>query len=140
MYRFAQRRLSGPPQEIGRSDVALIAIEEHWNLPALTSAVKALPEDRGDPSVLFDEMGDNLERLDDMGDARITAMDAQGVDPRYDGCCSRPTTPSSGRLRRTLSSSSPRSPLTTTARSSPRATPAPSSASASQRSRKGQRQ
>jgi hypothetical protein len=49
--------------------VALIAIEEHWNLPALASAVKALPEDRGDRSVLFDEMGDNLERLDDIGDA-----------------------------------------------------------------------
>jgi uncharacterized protein len=60
--------------------VALIAIEEHWNLPALTSAVKALPEDRGDPSVLFDEMGDNLERLDDIGDTRIAVMDAQGVD------------------------------------------------------------
>ena len=42
--------------------MALIAIEEHWNLPALTSAVKALPEDHGDPSALFDEMGDNLER------------------------------------------------------------------------------
>ncbi|MEV6634884.1 amidohydrolase family protein [Actinoplanes sp. NPDC051470] len=60
--------------------MALIAIEEHWNLPALTSAVKALPEDYGDPSVLFDEMGDNLERLHDIGDARIAAMDAQGVD------------------------------------------------------------
>jgi predicted TIM-barrel fold metal-dependent hydrolase len=60
--------------------VALIAIEEHWNLPEVTSAVKALPEDRGDASVVFDEMGDNLERLDDIGDARIAAMDAQGVD------------------------------------------------------------
>ena len=40
--------------------MALIAIEEHWNLPALTSAVKALPEDRGDPSVLFDEMGEKF--------------------------------------------------------------------------------
>jgi uncharacterized protein len=60
--------------------VALIAIEEHWNLPELTSAVKALPEDRGDPSVVLDELGDNLERLDDIGEARIAAMDAQGVD------------------------------------------------------------
>lgn len=60
--------------------MALIAIEEHWNLPELTSAVQALPEDRGDDSVVFDEMGDNLERLDDIGDARIAAMDAQGVD------------------------------------------------------------
>ena len=59
--------------------MALIAIEEHWNLPELTPAVKALPEDRGDPSVVFDELGDNLERLHDIGDARIAAMDAQGV-------------------------------------------------------------
>ena len=60
--------------------MALIAIEEHWNLPELTAAVRALPEDRADPSLVFDEMGDNLERLDDIGDARIAAMDAQGVD------------------------------------------------------------
>jgi predicted TIM-barrel fold metal-dependent hydrolase len=58
----------------------LIAIEEHWNLPTLTAAVKALPPDRQDASIAFDEMGDNLERLDDIGDARIAAMDAQGVD------------------------------------------------------------
>jgi predicted TIM-barrel fold metal-dependent hydrolase len=56
--------------------VTLIAIQEHWNLPTLASAVKALPEERGDPSVLFDE----IERLDDIGDARIAAMDSQGVD------------------------------------------------------------
>ena len=60
--------------------MALIAIEEHWNLPELTGAAKALPEDRGDPSVMLDELGDNLERLDDIGDARIAAMDALGVD------------------------------------------------------------
>ncbi|WP_329057866.1 amidohydrolase family protein [Amycolatopsis sp. NBC_01480] len=60
--------------------MALIAIEEHWNLPELTSAVQALPEDRGDPSVMLDGLGDNLERLHDIGDARIAAMDAQGVD------------------------------------------------------------
>ncbi|GAB2574090.1 amidohydrolase family protein [Microlunatus antarcticus] len=58
----------------------LIAIEEHWNHPALTAAVKALPAGRQDPSLAFDEMGDNLERLDDLGDARVAAMDAQGID------------------------------------------------------------
>ncbi|MET8854003.1 hypothetical protein [Amycolatopsis sp. NPDC004625] len=52
----------------------------HWNLPELTAAVKALPADRDDASVVLDELGDNLERLDDIGDARIAAMDAQGVD------------------------------------------------------------
>lgn len=60
--------------------MALIAIEEHWNAPRLTAAVKALPAARADPSLAFDEMGDNLARLDDLGDGRVAAMDAQGVD------------------------------------------------------------
>lgn len=60
--------------------MALIAIEEHWNLPELTAAVRALPAGRGDPSIVLDEMGDNLQRLDDLGQGRIAAMDAQGVD------------------------------------------------------------
>jgi predicted TIM-barrel fold metal-dependent hydrolase len=67
------------PYEDGAA-MGLIAIEEHWNLPAMTAAVRALPADRGDESLAFDEMGDNLERLDDLGDARIAAMDEQGVD------------------------------------------------------------
>ncbi|MGI3785631.1 MAG: amidohydrolase family protein [Janthinobacterium lividum] len=58
----------------------LIAIEEHWNSPALTAAVKALPAGRGDASLAFDEMGDNLERLDDLGDWRVATMDEQGID------------------------------------------------------------
>jgi predicted TIM-barrel fold metal-dependent hydrolase len=58
----------------------MIAIEEHWHLPELTAAVKALPEERGDPSVVFDEFGDNLERLADLGDTRIAWMDDRGVD------------------------------------------------------------
>jgi predicted TIM-barrel fold metal-dependent hydrolase len=60
--------------------MTVIAIEEHWNLRELTSAIRALPEARGDDSLAFDEMGDNLERLDDIGAARVAAMDAQGVD------------------------------------------------------------
>ena len=60
--------------------MTVIAIEEHWNLPELTSAVRALPDDRGDESIVLDELGDNLERLDDIGEARIAAMDAQGID------------------------------------------------------------
>jgi hypothetical protein len=60
--------------------MALVGIEEHWNLPELTAAVKALPEGRRDESVAFDEMGDNLEHLDDLDDVRIAAMDAQGLD------------------------------------------------------------
>jgi hypothetical protein len=74
--------------------VALIAIEEHWNLPELTSAVKALPEDRGDPSVVLDELGDNLERLDDIGVTRIapTAFRASRV---WTGRCRTTSAPTS---------------------------------------------
>ncbi|WP_248705061.1 amidohydrolase family protein [Curtobacterium sp. MWU13-2055] len=57
-----------------------IAIEEHWNHPALTDAVNALPEDRRDPSTALDELGDNGELLRDLGDARLAAMDEQGID------------------------------------------------------------
>ncbi|GAC69053.1 amidohydrolase family protein [Gordonia soli] len=60
--------------------MGLIAIEEHWNHPALTDAVRALPLDVGDPSIVLDEMGDNLERLDDIDARRIDYMDAQGVE------------------------------------------------------------
>ena len=58
----------------------LIAVEEHWNHAPLTAAVRALPPGRDDPSLVFDEMGDNLERLDDLGDGRVATMDAQGID------------------------------------------------------------
>ncbi|WP_218852484.1 amidohydrolase family protein [Spelaeicoccus albus] len=46
----------------------------------MTSAVKALPAERSDDSVALDELGDNLERLNEIGDGRIAAMDAQGID------------------------------------------------------------
>jgi predicted TIM-barrel fold metal-dependent hydrolase len=60
--------------------MALIAIEEHWTTPELTAALKALPVERRDDSLAFNEMGDNLARLEDIGDARVAAMDEQGVD------------------------------------------------------------
>jgi predicted TIM-barrel fold metal-dependent hydrolase len=60
--------------------MTLIAIEEHWTTPRLTAALKALPEESRDDSLAFNEMGDNLSRLEDLGDARIAAMDEQGVD------------------------------------------------------------
>jgi predicted TIM-barrel fold metal-dependent hydrolase len=60
--------------------VTLIAIEEHWILPDLTSALRRLPEDRGDESLAFNEMGDHQQRLEDLGSGRIAAMDAQGID------------------------------------------------------------
>ncbi|MFI5844765.1 amidohydrolase family protein [Catenuloplanes sp. NPDC051500] len=58
----------------------MIAIEEHWQLPEVAAEVRALPEQRGDASVMFDEIDDNAERLADLGDARIAWMDDQGVD------------------------------------------------------------
>ncbi|MBD8045076.1 hypothetical protein H9638_14785 [Arthrobacter sp. Sa2BUA2] len=60
--------------------MALTAIEEHWNLPDLALSVKALPADRADPSIAFDEMGENKARLEDLGAGRLEFMAAQGVD------------------------------------------------------------
>ncbi|AEW98230.1 amidohydrolase family protein [Streptantibioticus cattleyicolor] len=56
----------------------LIAIEEHWTLPELTSALKAVVHP--DESLLFNERGDAGERLEDLGAGRIAAMDDQGID------------------------------------------------------------
>jgi predicted TIM-barrel fold metal-dependent hydrolase len=58
----------------------IIAIEEHWTTPELTAALKRLPESARDDSIAFNEMGDNLERLEDIGEARIAAMDELGID------------------------------------------------------------
>ncbi|MBT0768184.1 amidohydrolase family protein [Kineosporia sp. J2-2] len=58
----------------------LIAIEEHWTTPRLTAALKDLPEGERDESLAFNEMGDNLALLEDVGDARIAVMDEQGID------------------------------------------------------------
>jgi uncharacterized protein len=58
--------------------VTLIAIEEHWIAPELTSALKAGP--RPDESIAFNEMGDHQQRLVDLGECRLAAMDALGID------------------------------------------------------------
>jgi len=60
--------------------VPLVAIEEHWIMPDLTSALRALPEPARDESLAFNEMGDHQQRLEDLGAGRIAAMDAQGID------------------------------------------------------------
>lgn len=60
--------------------MTVIAIEEHWTTPALTAALKGLGEEDRDESLAFNEMGDNRERLHDIGDGRIAAMDEQGID------------------------------------------------------------
>jgi uncharacterized protein len=60
--------------------VTLLAIEEHWVLPELTAALQAMPQSVRDESLAFNEMGDNQQRLADLGAGRIAAMDAQGID------------------------------------------------------------
>ncbi|WP_235783464.1 amidohydrolase family protein [Amycolatopsis orientalis] len=58
----------------------LIAIEEHWIMPELTAALTALPAEARDESLAFNELGDHQHRLRDLGEGRIAAMDAQGID------------------------------------------------------------
>jgi hypothetical protein len=58
--------------------VTLIAIEEHWIMPELTAALEAMPV--RDESLAFNELGDNEQRLADLGAGRLAAMDAQGID------------------------------------------------------------
>ncbi|WP_306192617.1 amidohydrolase family protein [Streptomyces sp. MK5] len=58
--------------------VPFIAVEEHWIMPDVTSRLRAVPQP--DESLAFNEMGDNQERLEDLGAGRIAAMDAQGID------------------------------------------------------------
>jgi len=60
--------------------MTLIAIEEHWFMADLTAALAAVPEPARDESLAFNEMGDNLPRLEDLGEGRIATMDAQGID------------------------------------------------------------
>ncbi len=60
--------------------MTLIAIEEHWIMPDLTSALSAMPQHVRDESLAFNEMGDHQQRLEDLGAGRIAAMDAQGID------------------------------------------------------------
>jgi hypothetical protein len=65
--------------------MTLIAIEEHWMMLELTSALGALPWNARDERLAFNEMGDHRQRLQDLGTGRIAAMDAQGVDVSIPG-------------------------------------------------------
>jgi uncharacterized protein len=56
----------------------VVAIEEHWTTPEIDQALRAQPE--GDPSVVLNDRGDLPARLLDIGDQRIEAMDAAGID------------------------------------------------------------
>lgn len=60
--------------------MTVVAIEEHWTTPELAAALRRLPEHLQDESLAFNERGDHLRRLEDIGDGRIAAMDEQGID------------------------------------------------------------
>lgn len=60
--------------------MTLIAIEEHWILPELTSALEALAVPDRDDSLAFNDMGDHQQRLRDLDDGRVATMDEQGID------------------------------------------------------------
>ncbi|MQY06371.1 amidohydrolase family protein [Actinomadura macrotermitis] len=57
-----------------------IAIEEHWNSAPIREALDRLPHATRDESVAFNAMGDTQTRLEDIGQGRIEAMDAAGID------------------------------------------------------------
>jgi uncharacterized protein len=60
--------------------VKIIAIEEHWNSAGIRDALDRLPDGVRDESVAFNAMGGNQVRLEDIGEGRIEAMDAAGID------------------------------------------------------------
>ena len=58
----------------------IIAIEEHWNSVSIRDALDRLQGGARDESVAFNTMGDNQVRLEDIGQGRVEAMDAAGID------------------------------------------------------------
>lgn len=60
--------------------VRLIGIEEHWIDARLDDALRRLSADRADLSLALNDWDGVDDRLRDLGDDRLAAMDAQGVD------------------------------------------------------------
>ncbi|WAP55942.1 amidohydrolase family protein [Streptomyces sp. S465] len=58
----------------------VIAIEEHWTTDGIDRALRSRPVPSRDESVALNDSGDIPERLLDIGERRIAAMDAAGVD------------------------------------------------------------
>jgi uncharacterized protein len=58
----------------------VIAIEEHWTTKKIDQALRAQPAEVRDASVALNDRGDIPARLFDIGEQRIEAMDAAGVD------------------------------------------------------------
>jgi uncharacterized protein len=72
--------LRSGPDDLEDINVKIIAIEEHWNSVNIRDALDRLPDRTRDESVAFNTMGDNQARLEDIGQGRIEAMDAAGLD------------------------------------------------------------
>jgi predicted TIM-barrel fold metal-dependent hydrolase len=58
----------------------VIAIEEHWTTEGIDRALRAEPAAVRDESVALNDRGDIPARLLDLGEQRVKAMDAAGVD------------------------------------------------------------
>jgi uncharacterized protein len=58
----------------------VIAIEEHWTTEGIDRALRAQPAEVRDESVALNDRGEIPARLLDVGEQRIEAMDAAGVD------------------------------------------------------------
>lgn len=58
----------------------IVAIEEHWTTEGIDRALRAQPPASADPSVVLNDHADIPQRLFDIGDGRIAAMDAAGID------------------------------------------------------------
>ena len=58
----------------------VVAIEEHWTTAAIDRALRAQPAPDRDESVALNDRGDIPERLFDLEDLRIEAMDTAAID------------------------------------------------------------
>lgn len=58
----------------------IIAIEEHWNRPSTRQALDRLADGARDDNVAFNAIRDNQAWLEDIGQGRLEAMDAAGID------------------------------------------------------------
>ncbi|GLY80821.1 amidohydrolase family protein [Actinoallomurus iriomotensis] len=58
----------------------VVTIEEHWTTEGIDRALRARPAGTRDESVALNDRGDIPARLFDIGEQRVAAMDAAGVD------------------------------------------------------------
>jgi hypothetical protein len=99
-------------------NVKIIATEEHWNSAGIRDALDRLPNGARDESVTFNTMGNNQARLEDIGQGRVEAMDAAGIDvsilsvgtPATQALPAREAVAGQGRERRARRLSCPRLP------------------------------